>query len=126
MISFLHIIRTSVAQIKFNPDAIDTEIYIWNSGKDPISFYLKNNSFLTLDTEGEVTSGPSETEILISIKPDQILKVGEIEGWEWDGHVGIEIILQDKKNSFLYDLKLTGKNITVGTISGKEIKPQKK
>jgi hypothetical protein len=123
MINSFKLIKVKIIQTQFNPDAVDTEIYVYNSSEKTIELKIKNSSFITIDEENGNTAGPSSDFVLIKIKPNSFAIIAEIQGWEWDGFVGLEITDVKTGKEFCYNLKNAGKPFKNDQIEGNEIKP---
>lgn len=89
--------------------AIDTEVYCVNLTQQPFQISTRSTSFTTVDEEAgtvvEHGSGPAHVILL----PGEATMVGSVAGWEWDGHVGIELRLREAGSAtgvrVSYDLK---------------------
>lgn len=74
---------------------IDTEVFCVNETPVPYQLSVRSTSFTTVDEETgaavEHGSGvPSAT-----VRPGEAVLIGAVAGWEWDGHVGMEITFMD-------------------------------
>lgn len=123
MINAFKLIKVSVKQTQFNPDATDTIIYLFNPSDSAIDVTIKNASFITVDEDNGNTAGPSDDIVRIQLKPKSIEKITEIAGWEWDGFVGLEITDLKTGKEFRFNLKNGGKPFHQENIEGTEIKP---
>lgn len=85
------VIRVDVPQTKFDMDAVDAEFYCVNTTGETFSIYTKGESFLTLDEDSGITADNSSDESVFLLAPDTSKLIAEVQGWEWDGHVGIEL-----------------------------------
>ncbi len=86
----LTIVRVSIVQTTFNPDAVDAQIYCINTGETDLNVKLLSESFITIDEESGDTADDSTAEEF-SLTPGEVRLISEIAGWEWDGHVGMKI-----------------------------------
>jgi hypothetical protein len=89
-VSPLLVIRVPVQQTEFNIDAIDTQIYCINTGEATLTVKTSSNSFITVDEVTGDTADDKST-VKFTLVPGEVRLISEIAGWEWDGHVGMEI-----------------------------------
>lgn len=85
------IVRVPVEQKTFDPDAVDAQIYCINTGNTPLSISFRNESFTTIDEETGLTASHGTDDHSFVLNPDEVKLIAVIQGWEWDGHVGMEI-----------------------------------
>lgn len=109
MLTPIILIRVPVEQKKFDPDAIDTQVYCINTSDHELHIKLNEESFLTLDEENgdAVSFSGAKKEFILA--PEQAHLISEICGWEWDGHVGVELSVRSADNpeakTYSYDFK---------------------
>lgn len=85
------LIRVSIPQKGFDIDAVDVEIYCYNSTDAQYFFSTKSESFTTIDEETGITAEHGSDSGIFILNPGEHIKIAEVLGWEWDGHVGIEL-----------------------------------
>ncbi|TND08741.1 MAG: hypothetical protein FD123_1957 [Bacteroidetes bacterium] len=85
------IIRVAVPQTVFNPGAVDTEVYCENTTAYVFIVSVSSGSFTTVDenTGDAVRHGSQPVNAVL--QPGEAVPVADVAGWEWDGHVGLEI-----------------------------------
>lgn len=109
---------------------IDTEVYCVNITNHVFLVSTQSNSFTTVDEEvGTVVEhGSAPTEVQLA--SGEAALIGEVAGWEWDGHVGLNLTFQCvdtgsiceasyalKNSSGYYSLHLPGKLSQEGYIT---------
>jgi hypothetical protein len=123
------LVRVTVPKTGFDPDAVDAEIYCVNTTAETFSISTAGESFTTLDEEsGEgVKHGSQPLNFLLL--PGELKLVADVKGWEWDGHVGIEITFQESGSSEItrksYNLKQSKKDYLIESLNlkGRVIEP---
>jgi hypothetical protein len=108
---------------------IDTEIYCVNLTDKPFQVSTRSTSFTTVDEDtGAVVEHGSSPEQAILL-PGEAKKVGDVAGWEWDGHVGIELRFREEGGAAdlraSYDLKRAAESFKLETLdkTGRIIPP---
>lgn len=125
----LTIVKVHVEQKTFNPDAVDTQIYCINTGVTTLLINLKGESFITIDEDSGAAASDSSKHPEFSLEPGAVRLIAEIEGWEWDGHVGMEIGFRaadnDKVTVASYDFKSSSGDYFIESLelSGRIINP---
>lgn len=117
------IVRVSIPQTRFDPGAVDTELYCVNTTSQTYTIVIKGESFTTIDErEGhsvEHGSSPGKYQLL----PGDCVKVADVEGWEWDGHVGIEVTFHAEGTEAIivrnYNLKEGSKEFSISQLNRK-------
>lgn len=111
MKSFPILVRVSIMQTAFNPDAVDAKIYCVNNTGKKFTLSSRSESFMTIDEkEGETVSlgSPGKT---ITLEAGESVLIADVLGWEWDGHVGIELEFRENGAGEIirksYDFKRT-------------------
>lgn len=103
------IVRIPVPQEKFDPDAIDTEVYCVNITNDNYRIEILPESFTTIDEESGATAAHGSPETHFMLGPGESAQAAEVAGWEWDGHVGIAVCFTNISNGAVskrsYNLK---------------------
>jgi hypothetical protein len=90
------IVRVYLENTKFDPDAVDAEIYCVNTTSSTFSIATQSESFTTIDeTTGEAAEHGSEPKNS-SLTPGAHVLIADVKGWEWDGHVGIEVLFREE------------------------------
>lgn len=85
------IVRVAVEQKTFDPGSVDTDIYCINSGKSDLVIAFKSESFTTIDEADGETVNHGDADHSFTLAPGAVKRIAQVEGWEWDGHVGMEI-----------------------------------
>ncbi|CAN5369267.1 hypothetical protein BH09BAC5_BH09BAC5_21850 [soil metagenome] len=103
------LVRISILQTEFNPSAIDAEVYLVNDTELTFRIAVNSESFTTIDeNSGETVEHGSLPAAFISL-PGNVHLVANVEGWEWDGHVGVKLYFREnvseEKSEKVYDLK---------------------
>lgn len=116
----LTIVRVSVEQKIFDPDAVDAQIYCINTSGLDILVSTSNESFITIDEETGATANDNSSERFI-LKPGEVRLISEIAGWEWDGHVGMKIsyapVVGGKSVSKSYNFKSASGNYRIDSLN---------
>ncbi len=103
------VVRVTVPQTKFDPDAVDAEIYCVNTTAFIFSIATKSESFTTVGEEIGTTAEHGSNPKISSLAPGESIRIAKVKGWEWDGHVGITILFHSKQDEFKivinYDFK---------------------
>lgn len=117
------IIRVSVIQPKFDPDATDAEIYCVNTTSKEFHISTNSESFTTIDEEIGTTINHGSQALTFKLAPNESVLVANVLGWEWDGHAGIEISFRQTGNDAVivksYNLKESKSDFTI-PLSGKK------
>jgi hypothetical protein len=110
------LVKVKVRQTVFDPDAIDTLIYCVNNTESNFVISSKSESFTTIDEETGETVKHGSQPAEIELQKGEAVKIADVEGWEWDGHVGIEIVFMNDENEIRksYDFKRNGKEYVHG------------
>lgn len=85
------VIRVSMIHTIFDMDAVDAEIYCVNTTEKDFSIATKSESFTTIDEETGTIAEHGSAAKIISLSPGESALIADVKGWEWDGHVGINI-----------------------------------
>lgn len=124
----LIVVKVPVEHKSFDPDAVDMRVYCINSGETLLHVNLKGESFITIDeVEGTAAGDSSVTEF--TLEPGAVQLIAEIEGWEWDGHVGMEIgfrsVGTEKNTVGSYDFKTSAGDYFIEALKlqGRIVKP---
>jgi hypothetical protein len=80
-----------VPQTGFDIDAVDVELYCVNTTEETFLIHSESESFTTIDEETGITAEHGSDPKKIKLAPGECIKVAEVKGWEWDGHVGMKI-----------------------------------
>jgi hypothetical protein len=124
------IVRVNVPQTGFNPDAVDAEIYCVNVTDGVFLISTQSESFTTIDEEAGTTAAHGSDSITKKLLPGESFLIADVKGWEWDGHVGIEVAFKQEgiekvivKN---YNLKESKSDFTISSgKKGRVISPLK-
>lgn len=87
----LTVVRVYVEQKAFDPDAVDAQVYCINTSESALLISTASESFITVDEETGATADDASKLPEFTLKPGEARLIAEIQGWEWDGHVGIEL-----------------------------------
>lgn len=116
------VIRVNVIHTTFDIDAVDAEIYCVNTTSTDFSITTKSESFTTLDEETGLAAEHGSDPKAVSLAPGESVLIAEVKGWEWDGHVGINLSFQTKGNNVAviksYNFKESNADFTIAS-SGK-------
>lgn len=116
------VVRVYLVHSKFDPDAVDAEIYCVNTTETTFSIATKSESFTTVDEETGTVAEHGSSPKIISIASGESVLIADVKGWEWDGHVGINIsFLEEGNNSTVvksYNFKGSKSDFTIPS-SGK-------
>jgi hypothetical protein len=67
-----------------------------NTTSSTFSIATQSESFTTIDENtGETAEHGSEPKN-ISLAPGTHVLIADVKGWEWDGHVGIEVLFREE------------------------------
>jgi len=123
------IVRVSIAQPTFDPSGVDTEVYCVNTTSQGFTISTKSESFTTIEEQnGETATHGSPPESHWLAEGESAL-IAIVKGWEWDGHVGIQVVFQPigNKATFIksYNLKESKTDYTIEPlgIKGRIISP---
>lgn len=122
------LVRVSLAGVA-DAGQIDTEIYCVNLTQKTFQILTRSDSFTTVDEEvGTVVEhGSLPSEILLL--PGEAKQVGDVAGWEWDGYVGLELIIREMESGarlrVSYSLKRSVGDFTIEALgkSGQIVPP---
>jgi len=124
------IVRVYLENQGFDMDAVDAEIYCVNN--TPYTFFIstKSESFTTIDEDSGLTAEHGSDPLVKKLLSGEYYKIAEVKGWEWDGHVGIEVaFVQEKSENMVlksYDFKTGKSNFSVAPDKkGRLISPEK-
>jgi hypothetical protein len=123
------LVKVSVPQNGFNPDAVDAEIYCVNITAETFSISTSSESFTTLDEESGEGVNHGSQPLSFLLLPDEIKLVADVKGWEWDGHVGIKMSFQESGSSTVvtndYNLKESKEDFLIESLNlkGRVIAP---
>ena len=123
------IIKVPVPQTSFNPGAVDTEIYCVNTTKNEFHVSTKSESFTTIDEESGETAVHGSIPVQFDLAPGSAILIANVEGWEWDGHVGIEIYFREKDSKEIktmrYNFKESNRDYKIESmnLNGRVINP---
>ena len=116
---------------KFDPGAVDAEVYCMNTTKSVFMIETSSESFTTVDPENGDTVEHGSSPVDVTLQPGEVVLVADVKGWEWDGHVGLEVIFSKPQNKFSvthsYNLKESSKDFYIPSIdkNGRTIAPMK-
>jgi hypothetical protein len=122
------IVRTDVEQTKFDMDAVDAEVYCVNITDQEFFISTSSESFTTIDEESGDTASHGSNSVSKKLSPGEFFKIAEVKGWEWDGHVGIEVSFKQNENVITksYNLKESKSDFTISkNKKGRIISPQR-
>jgi hypothetical protein len=116
------VIRVNVVHTTFDIDAVDAEIYCVNTTGTEFSIATKSESFTTIDEETGLAAEHGSASKIISLASGASALIAEVKGWEWDGHVGINLSFRAKGNDVVvsksYNFKTSNADFTIAS-SGK-------
>ena len=124
------VVRVPVPQETFDAGAIDTKVYCVNTTPHAFRIAAHSVSFTTVDEEtgDAVEHGSQPTDILL--EPGATAEIADVAGWEWDGHVGIEVVFEradgkkpPARKSYNLKASSTGKQAVPGAGEGWVIPP---
>lgn len=114
------IVGISVPPTRYDPDAVDTEVYCVNTTSLAYAISVRSESFTTVDEEEGTVVEHGSAPGKHRIQPGEYVMVADVEGWEWDGHVGIEVSFQAEGSSVItvktYNLKEGGKEFLIAQL----------
>lgn len=125
------IVRVSITQTRYDPGAVDAEIYCINTTPQSFSVSIRSESFTTVDEEDGHTVEHGSAPGQYFVSTGECVRVATVEGWEWDGHVGIEVTFRAEGSGVMivrtYNLKEGGKEFSIAAlnIKGRIISPRK-
>ncbi len=111
------VVRVAIPQTVFNPDATDAEIFCVNVTQQTFSVSAKSESFTTVDEEEGTAVAHGSPPSAVLLAPGDTARVADVKGWEWDGHVGINLVFREESSGSTitksYDLKSGKGNFTL-------------
>jgi hypothetical protein len=126
------IVRVSIPQTRYNPDAVDADIYCVNTTSQSFSVAVRSQSFTTVDEADGLTVEHGSAPGQYFLSPGECVRMASVEGWEWDGHVGLEVTFKAGGSGAMivrtYNLKEGGKEYLMATLNirGRIISPEKR
>jgi hypothetical protein len=126
------IVRVSIPQTRYNPDAVDADIYCVNTTSQSFSVAVTSQSFTTVDEENGLTVEHGSAPGQYVLSAGECVWVASVEGWEWDGHIGLEVTFKAGGSGAMivrtYNLKEGGKEFLLAplNIKGRVISPEKR
>ncbi len=97
---------------------IDTEVYCVNTTPRRFVVSTRSNSFTTVDddTGTSVQHGSKPTKIQLG--PGEAAIVADVAGWEWDGHVGVDVTYEGGGDTVhaSYALKRSAGSYTIKSV----------
>jgi hypothetical protein len=72
---------------------VDSEVYCVNDTGERFWIAVKSSSFTTVDEDAGTVVEHGSAPGTLDLVPGAWAKIGEVRGWEWDGHVGMEVQL---------------------------------
>jgi hypothetical protein len=105
----VQLIRISVEQTVFDPDAIDTRIYVLNCSQEEVLIECLNASFITLDDSGTATAAGNEKKSF-KLQVGEVKLITEVAGWEWDGFVGAELMVISEQSQIKEEISFNFKH----------------
>ena len=116
------VIRVNVIHTTFDIDAVDAEIYCVNTTAIDFSIATKSESFTTIDEETGTAAEHGSAPKKFLLATGESILIADVKGWEWDGHVGINISFLAKGNNAAviksYNFKESNADYTIAS-SGK-------
>jgi hypothetical protein len=85
------VVRVPVTHTQFDIDAVDAEVYCVNSTPFEFNVSTRSESFTTVDEESGDTASHGSDPVVRKLAPGVTAMIAAVRGWEWDGHVGIEV-----------------------------------
>jgi hypothetical protein len=70
---------------------VDTEVYCYNTTDRSWHIDVRSDSFTTIDEEVGTVVEHGSPPVSCLVKVDEAVKVADVQGWEWDGSVGIDV-----------------------------------
>lgn len=90
MDAFPLIVRVHVPGVA-DAGEVDTEVYCVNATSEDFAVDVHSNSFTTVDEEVGTVVEHGSAPVQTWLAPGAAVRVAQVRGWEWDGHVGITV-----------------------------------
>lgn len=125
------IIKVNVEQTKFDPGAVDAQVYCVNISTHDLEIEMLNQSFTTIDDDSGLTAQHGTSNHKFILKPNEVKLIAQVCGWEWDGHVGVEIKFNEVGSNLItknsYDLKSSKQKYYIESLNlhGRIVEPLK-
>lgn len=98
---------------------IDTEVYCVNTTPHRFVVSTRSNSFTTVDEDTGTAIEHGSKPTKIQLGPGEAALVADVAGWEWDGHVGLDVMYEGGGNTVRgnYDLKTAAGSYTITSVN---------
>jgi hypothetical protein len=100
---------------------VDAEVYCVNDTGEPFSIRVRSNSFTTVDEDAGTVVRHGSDPVERSLAPGAAVRIAAVRGWEWDGHVGVEVEYRGERGGGwerrTYGLKRSGERFRIDAVA---------